>query len=539
MKNGIPQAGVTKELVKEAQFQYIEDTSDSWVLAEHIPDIDLFFAQVWLRTFVNTLSLSIGRNYKKVISFHTGHNLKFYYAKEDSRQLGEHIVTLIDRNTAFGAKVNDMIVLSADRLSAFIEKLQDTLGELATLTNESLWELFGEYNQLHSEAYIWFWLPPASDNFHGNFTKRLQGYLKTKVRDQEQLNDAFVKLTNPGKKSVVSIEVEDFLKLALLIDADAYHKGLFIENDIEIIKQRMKPAVKMEVLKHYYTYHHVKYNFLGTQGVYDFDYYVRTLSDILRSGVDLRRRLEEETQKPMREQQEKERLFRELRVDDHHQQLFAIFGDFMISKVYRRDIQIKALYVMEKLLREAAHRLGITLSQVRFLLVTELRDALLDGRIDRETLRERERLCAYYAEQGREAVFIGDEARELAKQIKDEFDEHVTELQGQCACQGKATGTIRIINNPAEIPKMKKGDILVSIATNPDLVPAMEKAAAILTDYGGVTSHAAIVSRELGIPCVIGLSTATKVLKDGDLVEVDATRGVVLRLQRKTGSTLE
>ena len=124
MKNGIPQAGVTKELVKEAQFQYIEDTSDSWVLAEHIPDIDLFFAQVWLRTFVNTLSLSIGRNYKKVISFHTGHNLKFYYAKEDSRQLGEHIVTLIDRNTAFGAKVNDMIVLSADRLSAFIEKLQ-------------------------------------------------------------------------------------------------------------------------------------------------------------------------------------------------------------------------------------------------------------------------------------------------------------------------------------------------------------------------------------------------------------------------------
>ncbi|MEW6408479.1 MAG: PEP-utilizing enzyme [Patescibacteria group bacterium] len=78
--------------------------------------------------------------------------------------------------------------------------------------------------------------------------------------------------------------------------------------------------------------------------------------------------------------------------------------------------------------------------------------------------------------------------------------------------------------------KMRKGDILVSIATDPDIVPAMKKASAIVTEQGGVTSHAAIVSREMRIPCVIGTKIATKVLRDGDLVEVDATKGLVRKL---------
>ena len=78
--------------------------------------------------------------------------------------------------------------------------------------------------------------------------------------------------------------------------------------------------------------------------------------------------------------------------------------------------------------------------------------------------------------------------------------------------------------------KMRPGDILVSHMTYPDIVVSMKKAGAIITDMGGITCHAAIVSRELGIPCVIGTKIATKVFKDGDEVEVDATKGVVRKL---------
>ena len=75
--------------------------------------------------------------------------------------------------------------------------------------------------------------------------------------------------------------------------------------------------------------------------------------------------------------------------------------------------------------------------------------------------------------------------------------------------------------------KMEYGDILVAWATNPAIVPAMKKAAAIVTNEGGLTCHAAIVSRELNIPCIVGTKIATEVLKDGDIVEVDADNGIV------------
>ncbi len=107
----------------------------------------------------------------------------------------------------------------------------------------------------------------------------------------------------------------------------------------------------------------------------------------------------------------------------------------------------------------------------------------------------------------------------------------MTELKGMCACIGKATGTVKIINHPDEMKKMEYGDILVSAATTPAIVTAMKKAAAIVTDEGGLTCHASIVSRELNIPCIVGLKIVTKTFKDGDLVEVDATKGIVRKIK--------
>ncbi len=79
---------------------------------------------------------------------------------------------------------------------------------------------------------------------------------------------------------------------------------------------------------------------------------------------------------------------------------------------------------------------------------------------------------------------------------------------------------------------MKKGDILVTGSTGPEMILACKKAGAIITEEGGITSHAALVSREFRIPCIIGTKIATKVLKDGDLVEVDAERGIVKIIKR-------
>jgi len=100
-------------------------------------------------------------------------------------------------------------------------------------------------------------------------------------------------------------------------------------------------------------------------------------------------------------------------------------------------------------------------------------------------------------------------------------------LTGAPASPGIATGRVRIIANPRQIKRVARGDVLVAKMTSPDYVPAMKKAVAIVTNEGGLTSHAAIVSRELGLPCVVGTKTATHDLKDGVVVTVDGEVGEI------------
>lgn len=102
-------------------------------------------------------------------------------------------------------------------------------------------------------------------------------------------------------------------------------------------------------------------------------------------------------------------------------------------------------------------------------------------------------------------------------------------LKGAAASVGLAGGPVNIIHSPEEIDKILEGDVLVTEMTTPDYVPAMKRASAIVTDKGGRTCHAAIVSRELGIPCVVGTGNATQVLKSVDYITVDGAKGLVYK----------
>lgn len=100
-------------------------------------------------------------------------------------------------------------------------------------------------------------------------------------------------------------------------------------------------------------------------------------------------------------------------------------------------------------------------------------------------------------------------------------------LEGLAASPGIASGKVRIVKGIKEIGKVRQGDVLVAEMTNPDYVPAMKRAVAVVTDLGGRTSHAAIVSRELGVPCIVGTEQATKILSGGEVITVDGEAGRV------------
>jgi len=114
-----------------------------------------------------------------------------------------------------------------------------------------------------------------------------------------------------------------------------------------------------------------------------------------------------------------------------------------------------------------------------------------------------------------------------AKEEAGAIDKQTVILKGQAASTGMASGPVKIIHSPSDIDQILEGDVLVTEMTTPDYVPAMKRAAAIVTDAGGRTCHAAIVSRELGIPCVVGAGDATTKLTVGQIVTVDGKNGVV------------
>ncbi len=179
-------------------------------------------------------------------------------------------------------------------------------------------------------------------------------------------------------------------------------------------------------------------------------------------------------------------------------------------------------------LREASRRLPLSLKELTHTLPEEFMSFLSGQKININILKERKENCLiintpakHYILTGPEAGRINDKLYSKAKNLSADM------LKGAIASLGRAKGNVRVIMGPQDFYKMQKGNILVTSMTRPEFVPVMKLAGAIVTDEGGVTCHAAIISRELGIPCIIGTKIATKVLKDGDLVEVDANNGVI------------
>jgi phosphohistidine swiveling domain-containing protein len=127
--------------------------------------------------------------------------------------------------------------------------------------------------------------------------------------------------------------------------------------------------------------------------------------------------------------------------------------------------------------------------------------------------------------------FYGPKAKLLHRLLEKRVSEQ-NDLTGLSAYPGLVRGKVKLVRNQSEFSKMSKGDILVASNTRPEYVPIMKLAGAIVTEEGGITSHASIVSREMKKPCIVGMQGVMSKLKDGDLVQVDANKGIVKKINR-------
>ncbi|MFA6391722.1 MAG: PEP-utilizing enzyme [Patescibacteria group bacterium] len=199
-----------------------------------------------------------------------------------------------------------------------------------------------------------------------------------------------------------------------------------------------------------------------------------------------------------------------------------------VEAFFRADFGASFMY------HEIARRNKFNEDWVMELSVEEMYGAL-DGKIlpDKTEMQRRFTNYAMVVEDAKTKLVV--DPKEI-KKLEEKYSVEIVdsnELQGKMASLGGIIrGRAKICLDKKDIGKIERGDILVAQFTTPDFVPAMEKAAAIVADQGGLSSHAAIVSRELGVPCVIDTKNGTRIIKDNDLLEINAQTGLVKILER-------
>lgn len=229
-------------------------------------------------------------------------------------------------------------------------------------------------------------------------------------------------------------------------------------------------------------------------------------------------------------QNKQEERFKELDLNRQELSFFHQAQDISFLKAYRTDIIncINALF--DIVFDICSIRNNISKEALRYLTKEELLAVILERtKIDESKILERKHSTIFLSNDNGVKVLVGAEAIKYIKEnIEIPKQEGIAdEIRGKVAFPGYVKGPVKIINSKEDLEKIEEGDILIAVQTTPELLPAMKKATAFVTDIGGITCHAAIVSREMKKPCIVGTKIATQILKDGDMVEVDADKGVV------------
>lgn len=380
---------------------------------------------------------------------------------------------------------------------------------LCNLADKDIARLFTEFCSAYSDMYVPAFLPFACD-----FS--LEKMASNELRSQLGLETATLAMSHLTAPTGMSWTKKEELELAKLAQKAT-------DMGIRNAKGLLDSPLKADFYAHISEWAWLAYDYQGTPLATE--YFIMRLKTALKDPAGPVRQIQAEKKRTERERGKALKIAKASR----GARMALLLGELAYFKEYRKGIMSKSLYLVEPLLTEIANRIGVHISRARFLWPGEIQKALNEPAKWKKALESRHAYSIYIQTTDGFGIFIGGKARKEMKKFS--LEKPGEEIKGTIACMGFATGKVRIITTPMDLHKMRKGDILVSPMTTPDLMPAIKLAAGIITDTGGMTSHAAIIAREFKIPCIIGTQHATEILRDGDMVEVDANRGIVKRIK--------
>ncbi len=216
----------------------------------------------------------------------------------------------------------------------------------------------------------------------------------------------------------------------------------------------------------------------------------------------------------------------------------CLIRDIVFLRTQRTDFFQESSYYVQPLVKDIADKLKISYDDLLYLSASEIL-LTLKGKFDYLShIKKRQKGFLVFFDYNKDAILESDDALKYIQEqsLLNREENSSKEIKGKTAFMGSAIGKVKILKSDKDNNKVKKGDIVVAIMTTPNFIPALEKAAAFITDEGGITCHAAIIAREMKKPCIIGTKIATTSLKDGDIIKVDANSGIVYILKKNNNS---
>ncbi len=368
----------------------------------------------------------------------------------------------------------------------------------------------------HARAVSTTWFMDSEGEVYSNYLRQqLNDLLKTQgIVDSAKEVDYFILLTSPTRSNFAQEEEIEFLEL--------------------LQKINKLPAVEKDkiIYDYYKKWRWTPYGYIGP--AYTLEYYEKKIKDNL-DKMDIKKikdTIKEELKRHGKIKKQQEQLIKEINIPKNLEHSFAIARDIIWLKDYRKYCFWHGHYILDFINSEIARRLNLSLVQVNYLTFTEMEQAFAEGKFDENILNARLKRSVIVAKKDNCQYFFDDEARKILDkmEIEEQIIDTTDGFKGTCACPGKVNGKVKIVIGIDDLDKVKESDIMVSLTTYPSFLPAMKRAGAIITEDGGITCHAAIVAREFRIPCVVGVKKVTELLKDGDVVSVDAVSGLIKRI---------
>ena len=325
----------------------------------------------------------------------------------------------------------------------------------------------------------------------------------------------------------------DFTKIFSIATAPV-HQSFINESEMELLKLALNPKLTPKELAQYQQkYFWTKNNYV-TAKILKVSNFVKDIKIWHKSGANLLAKYRQLRDAPKINAKKKATLFRKYHFSKLLRTLLKISEDFTWWQDERKRSTFLNIHLGTQILGTMARRRKMSPELTKYLIPAEVEGWFTRNQPTVAELKARQKKCVFVVWAGGHYVAMGKEVDELrGLMFPQKRNDVVRDIRGLSASVGRVVGPVKVLNSVREVGKVQRGDILVAVMTRPDYIMGIKKAAAIVTNEGGITCHAAIVSRELGIPCIIGTKVATEVLKDGDIVEVNANHGVVTILKRK------